>query len=388
MGRPVESAPQSHSAVTTSFNLNDRAGNGLSKVTIITHFPSPYQVELFDALAARGEIDLDVVYLHSCSPERRWQPRELRHSGFFLDIPANESLGADLAEKADLTVFNYYRHPAAQRWLVRRAQSQRPWAFWGEKLGFRSPHFLGRIYRRWALRHLAKSKAPIWGIGSWALESYQAEFSRHRDYENVSYYSELSRFTAAASERTIAEGLIRFLYSGSLIKRKGVDLLAAAFKKLALTDHRVRLCFLGDGPLLGALQVALAPVAHLVEFAGFKDWQELPSAYAGADILCAPSIHDGWGLIIPEGLAAGLPVIGTNQTGAALEFLRTGQNGWLIPAGSSEALFQAMLDATRQGVEKLGWMSRQACETVADHTLQHGAARLEAASRSALLKWR
>ena len=360
----------------------------MSKVTIITHFPSPYQVELFDILAARREIDLNVVYLHSCSPERRWQPRVLQHAGLFLDMPGNEAVGAALAEKADLTVFNYYQHPVVQRWLAKRAHSQRPWAFWGERLGFRSPHFLGRVYRRWALRHLAKSKAPIWGIGSWALESYQTEFSRQRDYENVPYFSELSRFTAAARERTPANGLIRFLYSGSLIKRKGVDLLADAFKKLALTDDRVRLCFLGDGPLLGELQATLAPIAHLVEFPGFKDWQELPSAYAGADILCAPSIHDGWGLIIPEGLAAGLPVIGTNQTGAALEFVRTGQNGWLIPAGDSEALFQAMLDATRQGVEKLGLMSRQAHETVADHTLAHGAARLEAASRSALLKWR
>jgi glycosyltransferase involved in cell wall biosynthesis len=34
---------------------------------------------------------------------------------------------------------------------------------------------------------------------------------------------------------------------------------------------------------------------------------------------------------VPEGLAAGLPVIGTHQTGAAVEFIRPGRNGWLIP---------------------------------------------------------
>jgi glycosyltransferase involved in cell wall biosynthesis len=373
--------------MTTPFNMENRSRNTLSKVTIITHFPSPYQVELFDVLAARREIDLSVVYLHSSSPQRRWQPRALRHTSLFLDKFQDKSKSVDLIDQADLIVFNYYRHPIVQRYLAHRVRSQRPWVFWGERLGFLSPHFLGRMYRRWALRFLAKSHAPIWGIGTWAIESYQAEFSLQREFQNLPYFSDLSRFADSARERTPTEGLIRFLYSGSLIKRKGVDYLASAFKKLALTDDRVRLCFLGDGPLLDDLKKTLGPIAHLVEFAGFKDWQDLPSAYARADILCAPSLHDGWGLIIPEGLAAGLPVIGTTHTGAARQFLRTGKNGWLIPPANTEALFQAMRDATSQGAAKLEAMSRQARETVAEHTLTHGAARFEAASRSALQNW-
>ena len=89
----------------------------------------------------------------------------------------------------------------------------------------------------------------------------------------------------------------------------------------------------GDGELRESLAQTLRPVSERVEFVGFKDWHELPGEYARADVLCVPSRYDGWGLVVPEGLASGLPVIATDRMGAALEFVENGRNGWLIPAG-------------------------------------------------------
>ena len=358
------------------------------EVTIITHFPSPYQVELFDAVAAQNEINLSVIYLYATSPERRWQSPRLDHAGVFVDGPEQDVPRASaLAGTADLTVFNYYQHPLARSWLARRAQAHQPWAFWGERLGFRASALVGWLYRRWALRELARSPAPIWGIGRWAVESYQVEYGPARRFHNFPYFSDLTRFGVAASGRVPAGDQIRFLCSGSLIERKGVDLLATAFRRLAAVEPRATLCFLGDGALLPSLRRELTDLAGRVEFLGFKDWSELPAIYGRADVLCAPSRHDGWGLIVPEALAAGLPVIGTTRTGAAREFLRTGHKGWLIPAGNGEALFQAMHDAVRRGPETIALMSRRAQEAVANHTLENGAARLVAASRSALRHW-
>lgn len=361
---------------------------GLPAVTIITHFPSPYQVELFDAVAAGGEVSLSVVYLYASSPERRWSPSRFHHASVFLDGAASDVARADqLADTADLTVFNYYQHPWVRACLRRRVRAQNPWTFWGERLGFRSPRLLGALYRRWALRQLVRAQAPVWGIGRWAVESYQVEFGRQCRHHNLSYFSDLSRFAAAAiTRRPGAEG-VRFLFSGSLIERKGVDLLAGAFRRLAAEAPGVRLRFLGDGPLRPELERELAALAGRVEFLGFKDWTELPEVYAASDVLCAPSRHDGWGMIVPEALASGLPVIGTTRTGAAREFLRTGHNGWLIPAGDGEALFQAMRDAARLGPANLAIRSRRSQEAVNEHTLEIGAGRLVAACRSALRHW-
>ena len=75
---------------------------------------------------------------------------------------------------------------------------------------------------------------------------------------------------------------------------------------------------------------------------------------------------------MPEGLAAGLPVIATNRMGSALEFIETGRNGWLVRAGDEEALFTALREAA---MVELEGMRERARESVSAHSLQHGADR-------------
>src|SRR6478672_7509503 len=48
------------------------------KVAFVTIVPSPYQRDLFGALAAREEIDLNVFYLESAAPDSPWPDKELR----------------------------------------------------------------------------------------------------------------------------------------------------------------------------------------------------------------------------------------------------------------------------------------------------------------------
>jgi glycosyltransferase involved in cell wall biosynthesis len=178
-----------------------------------------------------------------------------------------------------------------------------------------------------------------------------------------------------------------FLFCGSLIVRKGVDLLARAFVRLASEMCNAKLKIVGEGELRQTVEETLAPVRDRVEFVGFKDWNELPREYASADVLCVPSRYDGWGLVVPEGLASGLPVIGTNRMGAALEFIETGRNGWLIPAADEEALFEAMRDAALSSQTDLAALGLGARESVSTHTLENGAARFVNFAKEAMAGW-
>ena len=333
------------------------------KVFVLTDCPSPYQVELFNEVEARGECRLEVAYLRERDPGRQWKSPVIRHSVIEL-----ENAG-EFVRNADLVVFNYYRHPHAAALIDERVASGGPWCFWGERPGFRVPSWAGRLLRKWKLSKLHATPSPIWGIGNFAIDGYRREFGAQRPYFNLPYFSDLGRFGVERRERTQER---MFLFSGSLIARKGVDLLAKAFVRLAREEPHVRLKIVGDGALRQSLVQTLGPVSERVEFAGFKDWDELPAEYKAADVLCVPSRYDGWGLVVPEGLAAGLPVIGTDQMGAALEFIDSGSNGWLVPAGDEEALFGAMREAAVIPLEEMG---RRACESVREHTLSHGAER-------------
>ena len=355
-------------------------------VIVVTYLPSPYQVELFNAVADSGYCDLFVLYL--CRREKtpvasNWAQPDIQHNHSFADAPDFDEVAATRKMlDGDLVVLNFYRHPVASRLLKMRAHSGKPWAFWGERPGVSGRGWVGRIARRINLAALHRSRAPIWGIGNWAVAAWQAEFGFDRVYHDVPYFSDLSRFTWAANEAAPRDHQrIRFLFSGSLIERKGCDLIADAFGRLA-NDHRhVELQWVGNGPMEEKLRSKLTQCADRVTFHGFKDWKALPQVYAKADILLAPSRHDGWALVVPEGLASGLPVITTPKVGAALELIRHGENGWLVAPNDSEAVYRAMKQAVLAPVT----MHENAKRSVASHQLSDGVSRFCGAIQSAII---
>jgi len=348
------------------------------KVFVLTDCPSPYQVELFNEIEAQGECSLEVGYLRSHDPDRQWKSSEIRHAWVKLNGSGERITHA---RAADLVVFNYYRHANAERLIDERAAAGGPWCFWGERPGIRQPEWAGRLLRRWKLAKLHASAVPIWGIGQFAVDGYREEFGAGRAYFNLPYFSDLERFKVAASEE---ERERTFLFSGSLIQRKGVDLLASAFVRLAQEFPNAKLRVVGEGELRESMAQTLRPVSERVQFVGFKDWDALPGEYARADVLCVPSRYDGWGLVVPEGLATGLPVIATDRMGAALEFVESGRNGWLIRAGDQEALLDTMRAAATLTLDE---MRCQARESVGGHTLRSGAMRFVEYAQRVISQW-
>jgi glycosyltransferase involved in cell wall biosynthesis len=323
-----------------------------------------------------------VAYLRSRDPERQWKSSEIRHASVELNGSGEGmSRARENARRADLVVFNYYRHANAERLIDERTAAGGPWCFWGERPGFHQPAWAGRLLRRWKLAQLHGSSAPIWGIGKFAIDGYRKEFGGDRVYFNFPYFSDLERFKVAKREEKTER---TFLFSGSLIERKGVDLVAAAFVRLTQEVANVRLRIVGEGELRENLVQTLRPVQERVEFVGFRDWAELPGEYERADVLCVPSRYDGWGLVVPEGLASGLPVIASDRMGAALEFIESGRNGWLVRAEDEDALFAAMREAALMPLDEMRCRAR---ESVSEHTLRSGAQRFLDYAQRVIAQW-
>ena len=358
------------------------------KIFLLTDCPSPYQVEILNEIARDKDLTLQVAYLRHKDPARHWSARLISHEFVTLDDePGQRTTARRHASEADLAVFNYYLHPHAERLIWDRAVLKRPWCFWGERPGLRKPEWAGRLVRFWKLRWLHSSAAPIWGIGRYAVDRYQAEFGMSRRYFNLPYFSDLERFNTAKQSQPPATSEPVFLFSGSLIHRKGVDLLAKAFVRLLREGYGARLKIIGDGELRSSLERTLHPVRPFVEFIGFVNWEDLPLHYAASHVLCVPSRYDGWGLVVPEGLASGLPVIATDRMGAALEFIESGKNGWLIPAADEEAVFNAMRQAVSLSAPERARLGRCAQESVSGHSLQQGAIRFKQYSSETVANW-
>ncbi len=144
-------------------------------------------------------------------------------------------------------------------------------------------------------------------------------------------------FVAAGESRAEKrkDGKIRFLFLGQLAHRKGVQFLLEAWKGLAA--GKAELVLMGGGPRRGWRKVA----GERVMFRGQAGRKEVLEEMGRSDVLVLPSLFEGFGLVILEAMAAGLPVITTTNTGGP-DVIKEGQEGFIVLAGSSEALREKM----------------------------------------------
>ncbi len=145
------------------------------RVLVITHFPSPYQVELFNEVERLRPSALKVLYLFRRAPKRSWKGVTVTHQHAYLDEGTVSVSMASEVQQADFVVFNYYNDARASQLIRARAATGRPWCFWGERPGYRFP-WLARVARLGRLAALRGSEQAIWGIGSWAVDAYRQEF--------------------------------------------------------------------------------------------------------------------------------------------------------------------------------------------------------------------
>jgi glycogen(starch) synthase len=124
-------------------------------------------------------------------------------------------------------------------------------------------------------------------------------------------------FTGVPRRRTPPAALRRWVFVGGLIERKGVERLVRAFTTVARQDPDVTLTMYGQGPLRERLLGLArdAGVADRLELAGVLRHGELLARLPRYDLVMAPSTFETFHLVVPEAVAAGVPLITTRSGG-------------------------------------------------------------------------
>lgn len=119
------------------------------------------------------------------------------------------------------------------------------------------------------------------------------------------------------------------LFVGRLVEVKGVTYLIEAMKNVDAL-----LVIAGDGPLREELMRQAEEQKEKIQFIGSKTHDELRVIYASADVLVAPSVlasdggKEGFGLVMIEAMASGIPIVASNSGGIA-QLIQDGYNGLL-----------------------------------------------------------
>jgi starch synthase len=156
---------------------------------------------------------------------------------------------------------------------------------------------------------------------------------------------------------------LKVLFAGTLVQRKGIGYLLKAIEMLG---PQAELTLLGS---------RVAANRHVD--AACKRWRwykTLPHGrvldlMAQSDVLVLPSLSDGWGLVVTEALACGLPVIVTPNAGVS-QIVRDGHDGYVVPICRADAIAER-LEALHRDREMLAEMSRQAQVTAAENSWEN-----------------
>ena len=138
-----------------------------------------------------------------------------------------------------------------------------------------------------------------------------------------------------------ADKVFRIIQCGGIFPRKGVQYLLRAFSELKLP--KAELWFIGGGLENSSLRPIINQYRQEnIHFKGSMPQNQLYQYYQQGSVFVLASIADGFGMVVPQAMACGLPVIITENVGAA-DIVTEGETGFTIPIRNVDALKEKLL---------------------------------------------
>ena len=335
------------------------------RLVILTEIIAPYRIPVFNALAARGDVDPHVIFFSETDPSlRQWQVykneikfsyevlpawrRRLGKYNFLLNWGVRSALRNSSPDAILCAGYSYLASWQAAMWARHHAV---PLLLWTESTSYDLRHrhapveFMKKRFLRLCRGFAAAGKASREYLLALGAPGQSIHFAP--DAVDVQFFSTLAIKAREQDGKLRAlRGLPAryFLCVGRLVMEKGVfDLLSAYHALDGETRSQIGLVFVGDGPARAELRRRAAEVGSgVVKLVGWLHRERLPEIYALAEALVFPTHSDPWGLVVNEAMACDLPIIASEVAGCVPDLVENGWNGLLVPPADVPALTNAM----------------------------------------------
>lgn len=318
----------------------------MKRAVFITNIPSPYRVDFFSFLQKTyPEYEFHIIFSGAGMENRKWtvELEGLEHYHFlksrtiiirkrFDDRYVFLPVGVErtLREIAPELVFAMEYNPTILRAVHWCRKKKIPFISWTDGT-LNSEKNIGKVQR--LSRSYIVKRAAAFIASSTASKEAQIAYGAAPEKCFLSYLTVDIQKYLAKKDSYHARQLI---YVGSLIQRKGLDLLLPA---LAQTSEDIRLVIVGEGqekPLLEQ-QMKKLNLTERVEFKGYVEGEALRRLYMESDAFILPTREDCFGLVLLEAMCASLPVISSKYADGARDLIEEGKNGYIVDPEDTDA---------------------------------------------------
>lgn len=224
---------------------------------------------------------------------------------------------------------------------------------------------LGNRLRYYVGRYLLQQAAALRTVSERIKHSVQALGAPETKLSILPVYSDLAPFLQVGERRAYdtSAAPLHLLYVGRLAPEKQLDTMLRGVAAAREQGADVLLRLVGSGGEGETLQrlVAELELSSVVTFVPWTD--DVASEMAAADLFVFSSAHEGYGLVLLEAMATGLPIV-TSDVGCVGEVVEDGEHGLVLREVTPEAVGKAIA-ALAAGPER-----RAACGRAAHTTAQ------------------
>lgn len=310
------------------------------KNILITNIPTPYRIPLWDKL--KEKISFEVICIAHMEKNRLWNIENrdyisfLKSYHFFIskmDWPVHFTIPFSLFFKLmiknpDSLIISGYDSFAYWEALLYAKVFRKKTILWsGSTLqSSRSKNKIVYLLKRFFINSFD------------SFYTYGTEATKYIEYFGVDKKDiitginciDTEYFKNKTSNKKSGSNILKFLYVGQLIERKGLENTLKAFSKIENKNWELSIVGKGEDENKIINLVENLNLKNNVIFEGFKQKDEIINYYSQSDVFLMPSYSEVWGLVLNEALASGLFCLSSKYAGATIDLIEEGKNGYSI----------------------------------------------------------
>lgn len=307
------------------------------------NYPAPYVVDRLNALVESNEVNVEAWFLYDKSERNGWIDGNKNKWKFKYKFYKNSPIFfTDNLSKPDILI-SLYHHPI---FIIN---------IFFYKL-FRTKIFLHSVktFDAWNKRTIFKNMLKYFlfnlvtgfhANGKDAKNQIKKFLIFKKKFILVPWNINLAWTFGKIPKIKYPKKKLNFLFTGRIIKIKGLDLLIDSFDEIKKRNKNFQLKIVGDGNYLEELKkkVNKKNLNKFIKFFKKQPSKLLCKFYSENDIFIFPTTGDPYGIVIDEALSFNLPIICSNQVGEIDKRVINGFNGKIFKSGSKKDLVNSIL---------------------------------------------